>query len=140
MIEQYPETTPPSAGVGDEFEKFLANNLTEKQVTSRLVSVAQQVEQRETLAIQYTIELRTMLRDMPVRDEIREFLFGPGPGVACRLCATAPTCRQRWPSSARPQTSSGPARRQAQPQRPGQVIQNLPAAAAPAAGPVPCWG
>ena len=37
--------------------------------------MAQQVEQRETLAIQYTIELRTMLRDMPVRDEIREFLF-----------------------------------------------------------------
>jgi hypothetical protein len=33
------------------------------------------VEQRETLAIQYTIELRTMLKDMPVRDEIREFLF-----------------------------------------------------------------
>lgn len=37
--------------------------------------MAQQVEQRETLAIQYTIELRTMLRDMPVREEIREFLF-----------------------------------------------------------------
>ena len=37
--------------------------------------MAQQVEQREMLAIQYTIELRTMLRDMPVRDEIREFLF-----------------------------------------------------------------
>ena len=39
------------------------------------MSVAQQVEQRETLAIQYTIELRSLLKDMPVRDEIREFLF-----------------------------------------------------------------
>jgi hypothetical protein len=39
------------------------------------VSVAQQVEQKETMAIQYTIELRKMLNDMPVRDEIREFLF-----------------------------------------------------------------
>ena len=37
--------------------------------------MAQQVEQKETLAIQYTIELRSMLADMPVRDEIREFLF-----------------------------------------------------------------
>jgi hypothetical protein len=27
------------------------------------------------LAIQYTIEMRSMLNDMPVRDEIREFLF-----------------------------------------------------------------
>ena len=39
------------------------------------MSVAQQVEQKETLAIQYTIEMRSMLADMPVREEIREFLF-----------------------------------------------------------------
>ena len=76
VIEQYPETGRRVFQlVYDEFEKFLSKFLTEKQATSRLVSVAQQVEQRETLAIQYTIELRTMLRDMPVRDEIREFLF-----------------------------------------------------------------
>jgi hypothetical protein len=37
--------------------------------------VAQQVEQKETLAIQYTIEMRNMLKDMPVRDDIRDFLF-----------------------------------------------------------------
>jgi hypothetical protein len=37
--------------------------------------VAQQVEEKETLTIQYTIEMRNMLTDMPVRDEIREFLF-----------------------------------------------------------------
>lgn len=76
VIEQYPETGRRVFQlVYEEFERFLSKFLTEKQATSRLVSVAQQVEQRETLAIQYTIELRTMLRDMPVRDEIREFLF-----------------------------------------------------------------
>jgi len=76
VIEQYPETGRRVFQlVYDEFEKFLSKFLTEKQATSRLVSVAQQVEQKETLAIQYTIELRTMLKDMPVRDEIREFLF-----------------------------------------------------------------
>ncbi|WCM88662.1 DUF1631 family protein [Acidovorax sp. NCPPB 3576] len=76
VIEQYPETGQRVFQlVYDEFEKFLAKFLTAKQATSKLVSVAQQVEQRETLAIQYTIELRTMLRDMPVREEIREFLF-----------------------------------------------------------------
>ncbi|MDB5932570.1 MAG: hypothetical protein JWR60_4277, partial [Polaromonas sp.] len=31
--------------------------------------------QKETMAIQYTIEMRTMLNGMPVRDDIREFLF-----------------------------------------------------------------
>jgi hypothetical protein len=76
VIEQYPETgSRVFQLVYDEFEKFLAKFLTERQSTARLVSVAQQVEQRETLAIQYTIELRTLLKDMPVRDEIREFLF-----------------------------------------------------------------
>jgi len=76
VIEQYPETGRRVFQlVYDEFEKFLSKFLTEKQATSRLVSVAQQVEQKETLAIQYTIELRTMLKDMPVRDEIRDFLF-----------------------------------------------------------------
>ncbi len=76
VIEQYPETGRRVFQlVYDEFEKFLAKFLTEGQATAKLVSVAQQVEQRETLAIQYTIELRTLLKDMPVRDEIREFLF-----------------------------------------------------------------
>jgi hypothetical protein len=37
--------------------------------------VAQQLEQKETMVIQYTIEMRRMLNDMPVREEIREFLF-----------------------------------------------------------------
>ena len=76
VIEQYPETGKKVYQVVyEEFQKFLSKFLTEKGVTQKVVSVAQQVEQKETLAIQYTIEMRDMLRDMPVRDEIREFLF-----------------------------------------------------------------
>ncbi|MBS0466812.1 MAG: DUF1631 domain-containing protein [Proteobacteria bacterium] len=76
VIEQYPETGKRVFElVLAEFEKFLAKYLTENKGTARIISVAQQVEQRETLAIQYTIELRNMLKGMPVRDEIRDFLF-----------------------------------------------------------------
>jgi hypothetical protein len=76
VIEQYPETGKKVYQVVyEEFQRFLAKFLTEKEATQKVVSVAQQVEQKETLAIQYTIEMRDMLKDMPVRDEIREFLF-----------------------------------------------------------------
>lgn len=76
VIEQYPETGRRVFQlVYDEFLRFLSRFLTEKGPTQKLVSVAQQVEQKETMAIQYTIELRKMLADVPVRDEIREFLF-----------------------------------------------------------------
>nr|WP_315188835.1 DUF1631 family protein [uncultured Albidiferax sp.] len=76
VIEQYPETGRRVFQlVFDEFVLFLSKFLTEKGSTQRLVSLAQQVEQKETLAIQYTIELRNMLKDMPVREEIRAFLF-----------------------------------------------------------------
>jgi hypothetical protein len=76
VIEQYPETGKRVYQlVYEEFQKFLANFLTEKGSTQKVVSVAQQVEQKETLTIQYTIEMRNMLKDIPVREEIREFLF-----------------------------------------------------------------
>ncbi len=76
VIEQYPETGKKVYKiVYEEFQRFLAKFLTETQATQKVVSVAQQVEQKETLAIQYTIEMRDMLKDMPVRDEIRDFLF-----------------------------------------------------------------
>jgi hypothetical protein len=76
VIEQYPETGRRVFQlVYEEFQKFLARFLTESGSNQRLVSVAQQVEQKETLAIQYTIEMRNLLRDIPVREEIREFLF-----------------------------------------------------------------
>ena len=76
VIEQYPETGKRVYQlVYDEFQKFLAKFLTEKTSTQKVVGVAQQVEQRETLTIQYTIEVRNILKDMPVREEIRTFLF-----------------------------------------------------------------
>ncbi len=76
VIEQYPETGQRVFQlVLAEFEAFISRYLTAPQATSRIVSVAQQVEQKETMAIQYTIELRNLLKDMPVRDEIRSFLF-----------------------------------------------------------------
>jgi hypothetical protein len=76
VIEQYPETGRKVFQlVHDEFEKFLLIHLREQGSLSRFVSVAQQVEQKETLAVQYTIELRRLLDDVPVRDEIRDFLF-----------------------------------------------------------------
>lgn len=76
VIEQYPETGQKVfALVLREFEEFLSKHLTQNQSTAKISSVAQQVEQKETLAIQYTIELRNMLADMPVREEVRDFLF-----------------------------------------------------------------
>lgn len=76
VIEQYPETGQKVfALVLREFEEFLTKHLTKNQTTSKITSVAQQVEQKETLAVQYTIELRNMLNDMPVREEVRDFLF-----------------------------------------------------------------
>lgn len=76
VVEQYPETGKRVYQlVYDEFQKFMAQFLTGSAATKKVVSVAQQVEQKETLTIQYTIEMRNMLKDMPVREEIREFLF-----------------------------------------------------------------
>jgi hypothetical protein len=76
VIEQYPETGKRVFQlVYEEFQKFLAKFLTEKASTQKVVSVAQQVEQKETLTIQYTIEMRNMFTDVPMRDEIRTFLF-----------------------------------------------------------------
>ncbi len=129
VIEQYPETGQRVFQlVYDEFEKFLAGFLTERSDTARLITVAQQVEQRETLAIQYTIELRTLLKDMPVRDEIREFLFktwaevlalsavrdGPRHAETTALKRTAADLV--WAASAKPNRSER-----------ALVIQSLPA-------------
>lgn len=76
VIEQYPETGRRVFQlVFDEFQKFLSTHLSEQESTSRVVSVAQQIEQKETLSVQYTIELRKLLDDVPVREEVRDFLF-----------------------------------------------------------------
>ena len=76
VIEQYPETgTRVYQRVYEEFQVFLKKHLTQKPMTQKVVGVAERVEQKETLTIQYTIELRNQIKDMPVRDEIREFLY-----------------------------------------------------------------
>jgi hypothetical protein len=76
VIEQYPETGKRVYElVYAEFQKFLQKFLTGSGAMLKVASVAQQVEQKETLTIQYTIEMRNMLKDIPVREEIRSFLF-----------------------------------------------------------------
>jgi len=129
VIEQYPETGRRVFQlVYDEFQKFLSKFLTDATpATQRVVSVAQQVEQKETLAIQYTIEMRSMLADMPVRDEIREFLFKVwaevlalsavknGPQHEETLALKASASELVWAASAKPNRNER-----------AKVIQELP--------------
>ncbi len=76
VVEQYPETgSKVFRLVLDEFQTFIAAFLSETGSASRYVGVAQQVEEKETLAIRYTIELRQLLEGLPVRHELRDFLF-----------------------------------------------------------------
>jgi hypothetical protein len=128
VIEQYPETGRRVFQlVYEEFQRFLSRFLTGSAPTQRVVSVAQQVEQKETLAIQYTIELRSMLADLPVRDEIREFLFKVwtevlalsavrnGPQHEETLALKASASELVWAASAKPNR-----------QERAKVIQDLP--------------
>ncbi len=77
VVEAYPDTgRRVFQTVLTEFEKFLEHYFsTENEASKRGVSLAQQVEQRETMAIQYTIELRRMLNEVPVQEGVRQFLF-----------------------------------------------------------------
>jgi hypothetical protein len=77
VVEAYPDTgRRVFQTVLTEFERFLEHYFSnENAATRKGVSLAQQVEQRETLAIQYTIELRKMLNQMPVQEGVRLFLF-----------------------------------------------------------------
>jgi uncharacterized membrane protein YgcG len=77
VVEAYPDTgRRVFQTVLVEFEKFLQHYFeNENEASKKGVSLAQQVEQRETMAIQYTIELRKMLNEVPVQEGVREFLF-----------------------------------------------------------------
>jgi hypothetical protein len=77
VVEAYPDTgRRVFQTVLVEFEKFLEHYFaSENEASKKGVSLAQQVEQRETMAIQYTIELRKMLNEVPVQEGVREFLF-----------------------------------------------------------------
>ena len=128
VIEQYPETGRRVFQlVYDEFAQFLSKFLTEQGHTQRIVSVAQQVEQKETAAIQYTIDLRKMLGEVPVRDEIRAYLFKVwaevmaissiknGPQHADTLALRKTAADLVWAASAKPNRSDR-----------AKVIQDLP--------------
>lgn len=77
VVEAYPDTgRRVFQTVLNEFEKFIAAYFqNENEASKKAVSLAQQVEQREILTIQYTIELRKMLDEVPVTDGVRDFLF-----------------------------------------------------------------
>jgi hypothetical protein len=77
VVEAFPDTgRRVFQTVLNEFEKFLESYYADQNDTTRMgISLAQQVEQRETLAIQYTIELRKLIDEVAVQDGVREFLF-----------------------------------------------------------------
>jgi hypothetical protein len=77
VVEAYPDTgRRVFQTVLTEFEKFIENFMREQNDATRTaVSLAEQVEQRETMVIQYTIELRKMLDAVPVQEGVRDFLF-----------------------------------------------------------------
>ncbi|MDO9236740.1 MAG: DUF1631 family protein [Aquabacterium sp.] len=77
VVEAYPDTgRRVFQTVLTEFERFLESYFRDHNELSRKgVSLAQQVEQRETWAIQYTIELRKMLDGVPVHEGVRAFMF-----------------------------------------------------------------
>ncbi|MEN9842345.1 MAG: hypothetical protein RLZZ612_174 [Pseudomonadota bacterium] len=76
VIEQYPETGRRVFELSfNEFEKFLSKHLQTSGSANELVTIAQQVEQKETLTVQFTIELRKQLDTMTVHDDIRDFFF-----------------------------------------------------------------
>lgn len=77
VVEAYPDSgRRVFQTVLGEFEKFLESYFRDQSETSRkALSLAQQLEQRETLAIQNTIEFRRMLEGEPVQDGVRQFLF-----------------------------------------------------------------
>lgn len=77
VVEAYPDSgRRVFQTVLAEFDKFLETYFREHNETGGSTdSLAQQLEQRETLAIQHTIEFRRMLEGVPVQDGVRQFLF-----------------------------------------------------------------
>jgi hypothetical protein len=76
IIEQYPETGKKVFQVVlEEFERFLGDAAAPDQAAQKFATLAQQIEQKEALAIQYTIELRKMLGAAPISEDVRQFLF-----------------------------------------------------------------
>jgi len=77
VIEAFPDTGKRVfQTVLKEFETFLEKYLVEdSEVTRQAATLAAQIEQREALGVQYTIELRKMLNEVEVDAGVRDFLF-----------------------------------------------------------------
>jgi len=76
VIEQYPETGRRVFELMlDEFQGFWVQAVRQQPQWRRVTDVATQLEQRGTLTVQYTIELRRLLDGVPVHDGLRDFLF-----------------------------------------------------------------
>lgn len=76
VIEQYPETGRRVFELSlKEFEKFLSKHLQANGKANQVVTLAQQIEQKETLTVQFIIELRKQLDTMSIHDDVREFFF-----------------------------------------------------------------
>lgn len=77
VVEQYPDTgTRVYLKVYEELQAFLKQHLRGgKPETEHVLSMVESLELKETMTIQYTIELRNQLKDMPVGEDIRNFLL-----------------------------------------------------------------
>ena len=119
VIEQYPETGKKVYQVVYEEFPVPVQVPDRRRPPKRSSAWLQQVEQKETLAIQYTIEMRNMLKDMPVRDEIRDFCSRSGLKCWRWPCASGPAAQGYldaeevcadlvWAASANPTAPTGP--------------------------------
>lgn len=78
VIEQYPESGRKAFELMlKEFEAFLERTLQALPEVQKVTDVASQLEQKETLTVRYTIEMRKLLADAPVHERLRDFLFHP---------------------------------------------------------------
>jgi Protein of unknown function (DUF1631) len=76
VVEHYPDTgNKIYSAVLEEFEAFLKQHLSGSEASQKMQGIAQQLEHKETLTVQYTIEIRNLIQDFVVSDVIRNFLL-----------------------------------------------------------------
>jgi len=76
VVEQYPETgRRVFETVLKELTEFLQASVQGEPHLQRAATLATRLEQRGTLTVQYTIELRRLLGTAPLHDGLRDFLF-----------------------------------------------------------------
>jgi hypothetical protein len=76
VIEQYPETGRRVFELMyKEFLDFLGKNIQQSEGLRQIADVAQRLEQKEALTVQYIIELRKLLGQAVLRDTLRDFLY-----------------------------------------------------------------